>query len=56
MMEDRIGIDWGMIDLYQGVDGGTVGGYYLIVAFLLVLLSFVPLYPLSSFFSHLTRA
>ena len=34
---------WGVVDLYQGVSGGTGGGYYLIVFFcffLFVLLSF----------------
>ena len=32
---------WGVVDLYQGVDGGTGGDYYLLVCFFLfVLLSF----------------
>ena len=34
---------WGVVDLYQGVGGGTGCGYYLIVClffFLFVLLSF----------------
>ena len=25
---------WGVVDLYQGVDGGTGGGYYVIVFFI----------------------
>ena len=35
-----------MVDLYQGVGGGTGVGYYLIV-FLFVLLSFGLSYPVS---------
>ena len=30
----------GVVDLYQGVGGGTGGGYYLIAFFYFVLLSF----------------
>ena len=39
---------WGVVDSFQGVGGGTVGGYYLIVfLFLFVLLSFGVLCPVS---------
>ena len=35
--------DWWVVDLYQGVSGGTWGWYYLIVVglFFLLILSFV---------------
>ena len=40
---------WGVVDSYQGVGGGTGGGYYLIVCFFLfVLLSFGFSCPVSS--------
>ena len=31
----------GVVDLYQGVGGGTGGGYYLIVFFLIFIYAFV---------------
>ena len=38
-----------MVDLYQGVGGGTEGGYYLIVCFFYLFLLFVLSCPVSFF-------
>ena len=44
---ERGGGAGGVVDSYQGVGGGTVGGYYLIVCFFTSLLSFVLSCPFS---------